>query len=95
MESLNEVKQAPSWMTSSRQTATPQPSSRTTRSQVVQTGGDQISWRVGDKAEHKKWGVGTVVSMKGEGESIELDIAFPNPIGVKRLFAKFAPITKQ
>lgn len=95
MESLNEVKQAPSWMTSSRKTATPQPSSRTTRSQVVQTGGDQISWSVGDKAEHKKWGVGTVVSMKGEGESIELDIAFPNPIGVKRLFAKFAPITKQ
>ncbi|TWI56013.1 ATP-dependent DNA helicase PcrA [Halalkalibacter nanhaiisediminis] len=95
MESLNEVKQAPSWMTSSRKTATPQPSSRTTRSQVVQTGGDQISWSVGDKAEHKKWGVGTVVSMKGEGESIELDIAFPNPTGIKRLFAKFAPITKQ
>src|SRR3954453_8803355 len=56
------------------------------------TGGDTIGWRVGDKAEHGKWGIGTVVSVKGEGEGTELDIAFPSPIGVKRLLAKFAPI---
>ncbi len=49
---------------------------------------------VGDKAEHKKWGTGTVVSIKGEGDSVELDIAFTPPTGIKRLFAKFAPITK-
>jgi len=59
------------------------------------TGGDEISWRPGDKAIHKKWGVGTVVSVRGEGENMELDIAFPNPIGIKRLLAKFAPIEKQ
>jgi DNA helicase-2/ATP-dependent DNA helicase PcrA len=58
------------------------------------TGGDEISWRVGDKAEHKKWGIGTVVSVKGEGEGTELDIAFPSPVGIKRLLAKFAPIKK-
>ncbi|GAK10376.1 ATP-dependent DNA helicase UvrD/PcrA [Geomicrobium sp. JCM 19038] len=46
-----------------------------------------------DKAEHKKWGTGTIVSVKGEGENQELDIAFPNE-GIKRLVAKFAPITK-
>lgn len=40
-------------------------------------------------------GVGTVVSVKGEGDSKELDIAFPSPIGIKRLLAKFAPVTKQ
>ncbi|WP_077620428.1 DNA helicase PcrA [Bacillus sinesaloumensis] len=57
-------------------------------------GGDEIGWKVGDKAEHKKWGIGTVVSVKGEGESKELDIAFPSPTGIKRLLAKFAPITK-
>ena len=50
------------------------------------------SWKVGDKAEHGKWGIGTVVSVKGNGEGTELDIAFPSPIGVKRLLAKFAPI---
>lgn len=58
------------------------------------TGGDEIGWKVGDKAQHGKWGVGTVVSVKGEGESMELDIAFPSPTGIKRLLAKFAPIQK-
>jgi len=61
---------------------------------TTSTGGDEISWNVGDKAEHKKWGIGTVVSVKGEGESKELDIAFPSPTGIKRLLAKFAPINK-
>ncbi|MFF2289135.1 DNA helicase PcrA [Peribacillus butanolivorans] len=58
------------------------------------TGGEEIGWAVGHKASHKKWGIGTVVSVKGEGEGKELDIAFPSPIGIKRLLAKFAPIEK-
>ncbi|MFD1927750.1 DNA helicase PcrA [Sporosarcina siberiensis] len=58
------------------------------------SGGDKMGWNPGDKATHKKWGVGMVVSVKGSGEEIELDIAFPNPVGVKRLLAKFAPIEK-
>lgn len=58
------------------------------------TGGEGINWNVGDKAVHGKWGTGTVVSVKGEGEGKELDIAFPSPIGIKRLLAKFAPIQK-
>ncbi|TDL30612.1 DNA helicase PcrA [Jeotgalibacillus sp. S-D1] len=58
------------------------------------TGGSGIGWMVGDKAEHGKWGTGTVVSVKGEGDSMELDIAFPSPTGVKRLLAKFAPVKK-
>lgn len=61
---------------------------------ATSTGGDEIAWRVGDKAEHGKWGIGTVVSVKGEGEGTELDIAFPKPVGIKRLLAKFAPIKK-
>ncbi|WP_059104488.1 DNA helicase PcrA [Shouchella shacheensis] len=64
------------------------------RSQMVTTGGDAFEWQVGDKATHKKWGSGTVVSLKGEGDALELDIAFAQPTGIKRLFAKFAPITK-
>lgn len=40
-------------------------------------------------------GIGTVVSVRGEGENMELDIAFPSPVGIKRLLAKFAPIEKQ
>lgn len=61
---------------------------------AASTGGDSLAWKVGDKAEHGKWGIGTVVSVKGEGEGTELDIAFPSPTGVKRLLAKFAPIKK-
>ncbi|WP_239256528.1 DNA helicase PcrA [Listeria ilorinensis] len=58
------------------------------------SGAASLGWNVGDKATHKKWGVGTVVSVKGEGSSMELDIAFPSPTGVKRLLAEFAPIEK-
>lgn len=58
------------------------------------SGGEKLGWNVGDKAVHKKWGTGMIVSMTGSGEDTELDIAFPNPIGIKRLLAKFAPIEK-
>jgi DNA helicase II / ATP-dependent DNA helicase PcrA len=64
------------------------------RPMTTTTGGEELGWKVGDKAVHGKWGTGTVVSVKGEGEGIELDIAFPKPVGIKRLLAKFAPITK-
>ena len=61
---------------------------------VSTASGDETGWKVGDKAQHGKWGTGTVVSVKGQGEGTELDIAFPSPVGIKRLLAKFAPITK-
>lgn len=51
-------------------------------------------WKVGDKVEHKKWGIGTIVSVRGEGNDLELDVAFQSPTGIKRLLAQFAPITK-
>ncbi len=52
-----------------------------------------ISWQVGDKAQHKIWGVGTIVKITGTGQNQEVDIAFPN-VGIKRLLASFAPIIK-
>ncbi|MDW0114755.1 DNA helicase PcrA [Sporosarcina saromensis] len=58
------------------------------------SGGEKLGWKAGDKAVHKTWGTGMVVSVKGKEDDVELDIAFPNPIGVKRLLAKFAPIEK-
>ena len=60
----------------------------------VKTGGSDVELGIGDKVSHKKWGTGTVVSVKGEGDAKELDIAFPSPIGIKRLLAAFAPIEK-
>ncbi len=50
-------------------------------------------WKAGDKARHGKWGIGTVVSVRGSGEETELKIAFPD-IGIKGLMQKYAPIEK-
>lgn len=52
------------------------------------------SYSAGDKVAHGKWGEGTVVSVKGKGNDMELQIAFPAPIGIKKLLAGFAPIKK-
>lgn len=52
-------------------------------------------YKMGDKVAHGKWGTGVVVAIKGAGDDTELQIAFPAPVGVKRLLAKFAPITKE
>ncbi|RAP73900.1 DNA helicase PcrA [Paenibacillus montanisoli] len=48
----------------------------------------------GDKVSHGKWGIGTIVSVRGTGNDKELQIAFPAPVGLKKLLASFAPITK-
>jgi len=52
------------------------------------------SFNVSDKVQHGKWGIGTIVSVKGTGNDTELQIAFPAPVGIKKLLASFAPITK-
>ncbi len=56
--------------------------------------GAVTDWKLGDKVSHGKWGTGVIVSVKGEGNDMELQIAFPAPTGVKRLLAQFAPIAK-
>jgi DNA helicase-2/ATP-dependent DNA helicase PcrA len=58
------------------------------------SGGGNVSYGAGDRVSHGKWGEGTVVSVKGTGQDMELQIAFPAPVGIKRLLASFAPITK-
>lgn len=56
--------------------------------------GSAGDYNAGDKVSHGKWGIGTIVAIKGSGNDMELQIAFPAPVGVKRLLAGFAPITK-
>ncbi|WP_054957823.1 DNA helicase PcrA [Paenibacillus dakarensis] len=56
--------------------------------------GSSDGYKAGDKVAHGKWGTGTIVAVKGTGNDMELQIAFPAPVGVKRLLAGFAPITK-
>ena len=62
------------------------------RKQIV-AANDGAVWKVGDKVMHKKWNVGTVVKVTGEGTNQEIDVAFAG-MGIKRLLASFAPIER-
>ncbi|MBY9077321.1 DNA helicase PcrA [Paenibacillus sp. HN-1] len=65
-----------------------------TGAQPRPAGGSPADYKAGDKVSHGKWGIGTIVAVKGTGNDMELQIAFPAPTGVKKLLASFAPITK-
>ena len=59
---------------------------------AVKQQGDAV-WKVADRAQHSKWGVGTVVEVRGTGTRQELKIAFPGQ-GIKVVAASMAPIVK-
>lgn len=65
-----------------------------TKTTAGSSGAAGVTWAAGDKAVHKKWGVGTVISVSGTAQDQELKVAFPAPTGVKQLLAAFAPIEK-
>ena len=65
---------------------------RQVRKQIVDENEEAV-WKVGDKVMHKKWNVGTVVKVTGEGTNQEIDVAFAG-MGIKRLLASFAPIER-
>lgn len=56
-------------------------------------GAEKQAWQVGDKVEHRKWGIGTVVQIEGTGDDLAVTVAFPEE-GLKKLMASFAPIKK-
>lgn len=50
-------------------------------------------YQLGDKVQHKKWGVGVIVAIKGEGKDAELTVTFPEQ-GIKKLMVEYAPLQK-
>lgn len=57
------------------------------------TGGKDLSvFKTGVKVRHPKFGVGTIVMVKGVGANTILDIAFQG-LGIKQLSANLAPLT--
>lgn len=64
------------------------------RTPTVLTDNSGVTFRVGDKVAHKKFGDGIISNIKGEGDSKELDIIFTQE-GPKRLLANFAPLEKK
>ncbi|MCL6612255.1 MAG: DNA helicase PcrA [Peptococcaceae bacterium] len=55
--------------------------------------GEIPDFTVGDLVRHGKWGLGTVRSVRGKGESAEVWVEFPG-LGTKTLLARFAPLEK-
>ena len=53
------------------------------------TGGS--GYKCGTKVRHAKFGEGTVITVKGEGDNIIIDVAFKG-VGIKQLSAKYAPL---
>ena len=51
------------------------------------------TWQVGEKAKHNKWGIGTIVEVKGEGEEAQLTVSFPE-VGLKKMMQIYAPLLK-
>lgn len=61
-------------------------------STLVIKGGE--AHHIGEKVEHAKFGRGIIVSIKGEGNLAELTIVFDGGIGIKKLMAEYAKLTK-
>jgi DNA helicase-2/ATP-dependent DNA helicase PcrA len=57
-------------------------------------GSEKWSLEAGDRVTHGKWGDGTVVSIKGTGENMEVAVAFALN-GVKKLMVAYAPLIKR
>ncbi|MDP4126693.1 MAG: DNA helicase PcrA [Bacillota bacterium] len=61
-------------------------------STLVIKGGE--AHHIGEKVEHAKFGRGIIVSIKGEGNLAELTVVFDGGIGIKKLMAEYAKLTK-
>ena len=64
----------------------------------INNGGGQktphcTEFRSGDQVEHRKWGRGTVVGVRGRGENAELRIEFSG-LGIKTLLVRYAPLER-
>ena len=57
------------------------------------SGAKVISFNPGERVRHRKWGVGTVLGVRGQGEAAELQVEFP-ALGTKTLLARYAPLEK-
>lgn len=62
-------------------------------SQTAKKVGGSTTFSVGDKVEHKKFGVGLITSVEKEDDDYKLEIQFRNS-GMKRLMAAFANLSK-
>ena len=58
------------------------------------SGGTVIELAVGDRVNHDKFGLGTVVAVNGSGDRADATIDFGAGVGEKRLLLRYSPVTK-
>ncbi|MGI6707035.1 MAG: DNA helicase PcrA [Clostridia bacterium] len=68
-------------------------SSKTFTPSIIQRAktGEKHKFSPGDKIHHDKFGIGTVVGVKGQGDDCCIKVAFPDK-GIKELLVSYAPI---
>lgn len=54
---------------------------------------DLSVFQIGVRVQHAKFGVGTIVGVRGVGSNMIVDVAFENGLGIKQLSASLAPLT--
>lgn len=52
------------------------------------------SLNIGDKVEHERFGIGTVLTIEGSGSGEKAQIEFQKGVGIKKLLLKFAKLNK-
>ncbi len=57
----------------------------------VNENAEYSKYKAGVKVKHLKFGVGTVINVKGEGDNVIVNVAF-NGVGIKALSVKYAPM---
>ena len=57
----------------------------------VNTNANVSGYKSGMKVKHAKFGVGTVITVKGSGDNLIVDVAFVG-VGIKSLAVKYAPL---
>jgi len=57
-------------------------------------GGTVVDLAVGDRVNHDKFGLGTVVAVNGSGDRADATIDFGAGVGEKRLLLRYSPVTK-
>ena len=75
-------------------TRTSLPSASSFMKSQHRSGGAVIELAVGDRVNHDKFGLGTVVAVNGSGDRADATIDFGAGVGEKRLLLRYSPVTK-
>jgi DNA helicase-2/ATP-dependent DNA helicase PcrA len=64
------------------------------RVEATSTGGHLLGLVAGDEVIHERWGLGRVISVKGEGDRATAQVRFAGGVGDKTLMLSMAPLSR-